>query len=131
MQELLAKLFPKTHEMKEIEKLRPWLDRILYRMFIDRIRYDQRRPIPDCEKNDPDEFAGSDNNPEFDLEQKLTRERLQAAYVQLSEDHRALLALHDIEGYTLLELETMLETPIGTLKSRLHRARKHLRRNLE
>lgn len=131
VQELLAKLFPRTHEMKEIEKLRPWLDRILYRMFIDRIRYDQRRPIPDCEKNDPDEFAGSDNNPEFDLEQKLTRERLQAAYVQLSEDHRALLALHDIEGYTLLELETMLETPIGTLKSRLHRARKHLRRNLE
>jgi len=131
VQELLAKLFPRTHEMKDIEKLRPWLDRILYRMFVDRIRHDQRRPIPGCEDNDPDEFPGSGNSPEFDLDQKLTRERLQAAYVQLSEDHRALLAMHDIEGYTLLELETMLDTPIGTLKSRLHRARKQLRKNLE
>lgn len=131
VQELLAKLFPRTREIREIERLRPWLDRILYRMFVDRIRYDQRRPVSDCEKNDPDEFAGLGNNPEFDLEQKLTRERLQAAYAQLNEDHRALLAMHDIEGYTLLELESMLDTPIGTLKSRLHRARNQLRKNLE
>jgi len=131
VQELLVKLFPRTNEIKEIERLRPWLDRILYRMFVDRIRYDQRRPIPDCADNDPDELAGSGHDPEFDLEQKMTRERLQAAYVKLNEDHRALLAMHDIEGYTLLELETMLDTPIGTLKSRLHRARKQLRKNLE
>jgi hypothetical protein len=34
--------------------------------------------------------------------------------------------MHDVEGYSLEELETMLETPLGTLKSRLHRARQRL-----
>lgn len=45
----------------------------------------------------------------------------------LNEDQRTLLTLHDIEFYTLAELETILETPLGTLKSRLHRARARLR----
>ena len=35
--------------------------------------------------------------------------------------------MHDVEEYTLNELETILETPLGTLKSRLHRARERLR----
>jgi RNA polymerase sigma-70 factor (ECF subfamily) len=35
--------------------------------------------------------------------------------------------MHDVEGYSLEELETILETPLGTLKSRLHRARQRLR----
>jgi RNA polymerase sigma-70 factor (ECF subfamily) len=131
VQDLLVKLFPRLQEIKDIEKLRPWLDRVLYRMFVDRIRQNQRRPIADADEIDPDEIARSDGNPETDLEQQLTQERLQAAYTRLNEDHRALLAMHDIEGYTLLELESMLDTPIGTLKSRLHRARKRLRENLE
>jgi len=131
VQDLLIKLFPRFKEIKDIEKLRPWLDRVLYRMFVDRLRHNQRRPLSDCEELDPDAIGNSDNNPEFDLENHLTRERLQNAYAQLNEDHRALVAMHDIEGYTLHELESMLDTPVGTLKSRLHRARKQLRKNLE
>jgi len=130
VQDLLIKLYPRLQEIRDIDRLRPWLDRVLYRLFIDRLRQNQRRPLLDGDEIDPDEIARSDNNPEFDLEQNLTQERLQTAYGKLSEDHRALLAMHDIEGYTLLELEKMLDTPIGTLKSRLHRARKQLRKNL-
>jgi len=130
VQDLLVKLYGRQQEMREIERLRPWLDRVLYRMFIDQIRQNQRRPGTDDDGAEPDEIEHPDSGPEQKLEQRLTQERLQAAYTRLSDDHRALLAMHDIEGYTLVELESMLDTPIGTLKSRLHRARKRLRDNL-
>jgi RNA polymerase sigma-70 factor (ECF subfamily) len=45
----------------------------------------------------------------------------------MSDEHRNLLIFHDIEGYTLPELAQILDLPLGTLKSRLHRARGKLR----
>jgi RNA polymerase sigma-70 factor (ECF subfamily) len=38
--------------------------------------------------------------------------------------------MHDVEGYTLVELENILDIPLGTLKSRLHRGRRELRKFL-
>ena len=54
-------------------------------------------------------------------------EQVSRALNELNANQRSLIILHDLEGYTLSELETMLETPIGTLKSRLNRARAKLR----
>lgn len=130
VQDLLVKLYPRMEEVRGIEKLRPWLAQVLYRMFIDRVRQDQRRPNIDEAEADFDEFRHPDNGPDELLDKSLTQDRLQAAFLQLNEDQRALLALHDIEGYTLVELESMLDTPLGTLKSRLHRARRYLRERL-
>jgi RNA polymerase sigma-70 factor (ECF subfamily) len=53
--------------------------------------------------------------------------RLEAALAQLSDDHRRLVLLHDTEGYKLAEIQQLTGDPIGTIKSRLHRARAHLR----
>jgi len=130
VQDLLAKIYNRMSEMESIEKLRPWLARVLYRLFVDQFRQDQRRPLTDNQDVDFEEFQHPDSGPEQDFEQTIVRERLQQAYQLLNADQRALLALHDIEGYTLIELETMLETPLGTLKSRLHRARRQLREKL-
>ena len=60
-------------------------------------------------------------------DQQLTQERILAVWPLLGEDHRVVLAMHDIEDYSLPELAQMLDVPIGTLKSRLHRARARLR----
>ena len=46
---------------------------------------------------------------------------------QLSDDHRIVVLLHDTEGYKLAEIEAMTGVPVGTVKSRLHRARARLR----
>jgi RNA polymerase sigma-70 factor (ECF subfamily) len=46
---------------------------------------------------------------------------------QLNEEQRLVMLLHDAEGYTLIELADILQTPIGTLKSRLHRGRNLVR----
>ena len=61
------------------------------------------------------------------LEQEVTQERLLRAWERLGEEHRVVLAMHDIEDYTLPELAQIMEIPLGTLKSRLHRARARLR----
>ena len=49
------------------------------------------------------------------------------AWERLGEEHRAVLSMHDIEDYTLPELAQIMDIPLGTLKSRLHRARARLR----
>lgn len=59
------------------------------------------------------------------------QERLLDALRRLNPEQRAVVAMHDIEGYTLEELEKILEAPLVTLKSRLHRARAALRQALE
>lgn len=136
VQELLVRLYGRRHELEKVQLLRPWLVRVLYRLFIDQIRRDARAPhvsIADTdlaaaeEEGDPyagiaDPAAGPDA--EFDL--TLDRARLMRAWQELSAEHRAVLALHEVEGYTLEELETLLETARGTVKSRLHRARARL-----
>ncbi|HKJ87936.1 MAG TPA: sigma-70 family RNA polymerase sigma factor, partial [Gammaproteobacteria bacterium] len=125
-------------ELAAVERLRPWLVRVLYRMFVDGHRKRARsrvRPIQelaDGEDGDPcDQVASEGPGPEEATGARYTQARLQTALGQLSDDHRSVVALHDMEGYTLTELETLLEVPTGTLKSRLHRARARLRELLE
>ncbi|HKQ31205.1 MAG TPA: RNA polymerase sigma factor [Burkholderiales bacterium] len=136
IQDLLVRLYPRQGELARIEQLRPWLVRVMYRQFIDHMRRDARAPhmsIADSDLAGADadgdpyaEVANDAPSPELELELNLNREQLLLAWEQLSDDHKALLALYEIEGYTLAELEAMLELARGTLKSRLHRARAHL-----
>ena len=53
--------------------------------------------------------------------------RLDKALEQLSDEHRIVVLLHDTEGYKLKEIEELTGVPVGTVKSRLHRARARLR----
>ncbi len=135
VQDLLVKLYPKLPELTAVEQLRPWLARALYYHAIDKRRREQHSPLGnrvdlhnDGSEGDPlDSFAGAGHDPEHVAEQTLTRERLQTAFAYLNVEQRAVVALHDIEGYSLEELAHLLDTPLGTLKSRLHRARAQLR----
>ncbi|HEY3486763.1 MAG TPA: RNA polymerase sigma factor [Gammaproteobacteria bacterium] len=139
LQELLCRLYSRQREVLAVEKLRPWLARVLYNLFIDRFRREQRRPASFTELGLEDEVANEtgfmltaqpEEQPEQEFEQRLTRERLISCLQRLPPPWRLLLIMHDVEEYTLQELETILETPLGTLKSRLHRTRERLRRML-
>lgn len=136
LQEFLYRLYARQHEVLTIEKLRPWLARVLYNLFVDRFRREQLRPASFSEMGWEDEAANesgfmpslqTEDQPEHALEQGLTSERLMSCLQRLPPPQRVLLIMHDVEEYTLQELETILETPLGTLKSRLHRARERLR----
>jgi len=133
VQDVLVKLFPRTQELLEIERLRPWLARVLYNQYVDSVRQRSRSPIvelvsgADGEDNPLDALPTTKDGPEENAERTGQRERILRALDRLNPEQRAVVAMHDVEGYSLEELETLLETPLGTLKSRLHRARQRLR----
>jgi RNA polymerase sigma factor (sigma-70 family) len=133
VQDVLIKLYPRTQELLEIERLRPWLARVLYHQFVDSVRRQGRSPIAEPaadtegEDNPLDALPTMNDGPEEHAERSGWRERILRALDRLNPEQRAVVTMHDVEGYSLEELETILETPLGTLKSRLHRARQRLR----
>lgn len=129
VQDVLVKLYPKRDELAAIEQIRPWASRVLYRMFVDKWRRRRLEPINECELGEDRELDPESGqlSPEDYLQMRGDLGEVQEAMEQLSENHRTLLLLHDVEGYTLVELEDMLAVPLGTLKSRVHRARARLR----
>jgi len=127
VQDLLVKLYPRSDELAEVAQLRPWLARTLYHQFIDQKRREQRAPFVAEEAGLEAVDTDPRSDPEGGVERDRLQQRLTAALATLNPDQRALVALHDMEGYTLVELEPLLSTPLGTLKSRLHRARARLR----
>ncbi len=133
VQDVVVKLYPRLQEMQKIEQLGPWLARVLYRHFVDRVRSKQRSPLHLVDGNESalDEHKDETPEPAENVEAALLQERLQEALNKLNEDQRALMILHDVEGYTLNEIHTMFDVSIGTLKSRLNRARSRLRELLK
>lgn len=136
VQDVLVKLYAKRQDLDQIEKLQPWLMKVLFRTFVDRKRKRDRAPVilaalggrDGNEQADFFEAVPSDRpGPAATVEAMFTSQRLHLALAALNEDQRTLCVLHDMEGYTLHELAEILDTPIGTLKSRLHRARARLR----
>lgn len=129
LQDLMLRLQPRMDEVVALERPRPWLSRVLYRLFVDEWR--RRRSSPEIDGTaEPDDAAGGVPHPEDAFERGLTRTRLQNALDRLPGFQRELVIMHDVEGYTLVEVAEITETPIGTLKSRLHRARSALRADL-
>jgi RNA polymerase sigma-70 factor (ECF subfamily) len=137
VQELLVRLYPRLEELRALDQVKPWALRVMYRLFIDRLRRQRKSPVRfegDLEAEDGQErnegFA-DELGPETLVERELAQERIVAAWKELSEEHRVVLSMHDIEEYSLVEISAMTDTPIGTLKSRVHRARAKLRELLD
>jgi len=76
------------------------------------------------------EIAGEDGDPLQLLEEKEYRGLVRTALGTLSEEHRAVLVLREIEGYSYEEVSQMLGCSLGTVKSRLSRAREVMRRTM-
>ncbi|RME48146.1 MAG: sigma-70 family RNA polymerase sigma factor [Caldilineae bacterium] len=113
-----------------------WLLRIVTNACYDQLRYHQRRPTEPLlpETNDdgtPAEHAArlmdSAESPEdFALRRELN-EMLQQAILRLPPDQRLILVLSDAEGFGYREIADITGLPLGTVKSRLSRARSRLR----
>jgi len=138
VQDVLVKVYPKRQTLTSLENPGPWLVKVLYRTFIDHRRRMARSPLhlllnSHDEENNPvlESLPSTNRGPEEISENNQVREKLMRAINSLNLDQRHLCILHDVEGYTLNELEEILNTPIGTLKSRLHRARASLRKILQ
>jgi RNA polymerase sigma-70 factor (ECF subfamily) len=127
LQDVLIKLYERRQELSSIENLQPWLGRVLYNQFVDQARKHKRSPLVLVGDSGFDETADPHTEPVAARTQEESRSALERSLTRLSEDQRTLLLMHDAEGYSLPEIETLTGTPIGTLKSRLSRARARLR----
>ncbi len=79
------------------------------------------------EPTDPSDVT----RPGFSVEQEEQESRVRRALAQLSPEHRAVLVMKDMEGEKYETMAEVLQVPIGTIRSRLHRARLELREILE
>ncbi len=131
LQTLFARLFSRVDELEKVDNLQPWLKRALYHTYIDHYRKQQRMLRVISADEIPDNIVSSENTPYQDVELNHQQHIVVAAMNQLNDDQRVVMVLHDSEGYTLQELSDILQTPLGTLKSRLHRARASLKEILE
>ena len=130
-QELLIKAFGKLDDLVAIDEPASWLSRVMYNLFVDEQRRFARRRMHTVEEGflpagGIEGFAGIDN-PEQDQHRLERLNQLDSALQQLSDDHRLIVLLHDTEGYKLEEIHALMGIPVGTVKSRLHRARARLR----
>ena len=134
-QELLIRAYGKLDDLVNIDAPGSWLSRVMYNLFIDEQRRFARRRMHTVEEGElsGDGLAGLPgvDDPARDHEQWQRFERLAAALSQLSDDHRVIVLLHDTEGYKLNEIHVLMDIPVGTVKSRLHRARARLREILD
>ncbi len=130
-QELLIRAYGKLDDLVNIDEPGSWLARVMYNLFIDERRRFARRRLHTVEEGElsADGLAGlpGAEDPVQDVQRLQRLERLDAALSQLSDEHRAIVLLHDTEGYKLSEIHELMNIPVGTVKSRLHRARARLR----
>lgn len=132
VQDVLVKLFSRQAELSSIRELAPWLGRVLYNQFIDETRRYGRQPLKLVGHGDEiDEVADHAADPHAATVRDGDVDRLHEALAKLSEDHRVAIMLHDVEGYTVKEVEELTGISQGTVKSRLHRARERLRELLK
>ena len=130
-QELLIKAFGKLDELVNIDQPGPWLCRVMYNLYVDDRRRFARQRIHTVEEGHlpGDGLTGlpGPDDPVYNNQRIEQLQRLDKALAQLSDEHRLVVLLHDTEGYKLTEIQNLTGVPMGTVKSRLHRARARLR----
>ncbi len=120
--------------------LRAWLYRILTNTFINTYRARQRRPVESDLADVEDMYLYrrlptldtliASQSAEDQLFEMLTDDEVKAALEALPENFRLPVLLADVEGFSYKEIAEMLDIPIGTVMSRLHRGRKAMQKSL-
>jgi RNA polymerase sigma-70 factor (ECF subfamily) len=128
-QEVFLHVMKRLDQLREPERFAGWLRQVAARMAINRAT---RRVQPPSVDSEILEAAGEHRHDPLD--ELIARERAQRLYAGLARlkalDRETLVAFY-IQGQSLVEIAEGLDTPIGTIKRRLHTARKRLRAELE
>lgn len=136
LQDLVEKCCRRPDQFQNLDSPLTWLKRTLYNQFVDNYRRKRLQPVAfsEVDSSGSSDFSeslqSSDEGPEAATSRFQKQKVLQAALDALPSNQRELVLLHDVQGEKLVELEKILNEPLGTLKSRLHRARKTLRAEL-
>ena len=135
--ETVLKAYENISALKDHSKLKAWLYKILYNQFVSAYRKSNRMKEVNITGSDDDSFslfeklsATGTEDPEKNFLQKLTALSIQAAIEELPLIFKQALVLSDMEQFSYQEISKILEIPVGTVRSRIARARKQLERSL-
>ena len=135
-QEVFLRVFRTIHRFRGQSSLRTWIYRIAVNQARNRHRFWRRRHRADQISLDQhvathgDVFSGLGPTPERVLAQKELAERLRVALNRLPFDQRTAIVLREVDGLSYEEIAYSLQLAVGTVKSRLTRARQALRAEL-
>jgi RNA polymerase sigma-70 factor (ECF subfamily) len=138
VQETYLKGFAAFDSFTQGTNLRAWLFRILTNTFINAYRKKQREPfqsgsddLTDWQLHDAESHTSTGlRSAEMEALDRITDSDVVQAMSNLPEDYRLAVYLADVEGFSYKEIAEIMETPVGTVMSRLHRGRKLLREQL-
>ena len=137
LQEAYLRAYRAFASFKEGTNLRAWLYRILTNAYINTYRKRQREPQTISTDDTPEWYlydqlaeGGREPSAEAEVLESIPDEEVQEALASLPEQFRLAVLLADVEGFSYKEIAEILEIPIGTVMSRLHRGRRALEKLL-
>lgn len=137
IQDTCFKAFRFIETFEEGTNAKAWLFRILKNCFIN--EYRKKNKVPSMvDYQDVETYYNSDdvnevitNDLRVDMLEEMLGDEVSNALNSLAVDFRIVIILCDLEGFTYEEMSKILDIPIGTVRSRLHRARNLLREKLK
>ena len=131
-QEAFIKAYNSLGNFRGDSKFSVWLYRIVSNVCLDFLRSRTRKPTVSLSVEDDEgeeaqlDVADESQSPELLLERSLTRDAVRRGLDQLAPDYRQILLLREIQGLSYEEISQTLALDLGTVKSRIFRARKKL-----
>ncbi|WP_018665395.1 RNA polymerase sigma factor SigW [Heyndrickxia acidiproducens] len=135
-QETFLRAYVNIGSFRQERKFSSWLYRIATNLCIDRIRKKKPDYYLDAEISGTDgltlysTIAAGEKRPDLQVETLELQEMIQREILNLPEKYRVMIVLKYIDELSLLEISDMLGIPLGTVKTRIHRGREALRKQL-
>ncbi|WIM68992.1 sigma-70 family RNA polymerase sigma factor [Corynebacterium breve] len=135
VQETYLKAYNAFGSYKQGTNLKAWMYRIMTNTYINTYRKKKRRPVETSadEMTDSQLYTTSSHDStglvsaEVEALKNIPNQQITDALNSLSDDYRLVVYLADVEGMAYKEIAEIMDTPLGTVMSRLHRGRKQLR----
>ena len=137
-QEAFVKVYSSLSKFRGDSSFSTWLFKIVSNMCLDELRRRRRRffvsldePLQQEDGEMPRQMPDLKADPEREVEQRQIQAMVHRGILALTEDHRMVIVLRDLQGFSYEEIAEMLDCSLGTVKSRLNRARLALRQQLQ